>query len=39
MKLSLDEIDRLLSALKPSAYTKDKDLIDKLKQYRYKLTR
>lgn len=38
MKLSLEEIDRLLSALSRDEWYQDKELIDKLKQYRFKLT-
>jgi len=39
MKLSLDEIDRLLTALNRDQWQQDKDLINKLKLYRFKLTR
>jgi len=39
MKLSLEEIDRLLIALNRDQWQQDKELINKLKQYRFKLTR
>ncbi len=39
MKLSLEEIDRILSALKRDHDPTDKSLINNLDLYRYRLTR
>ena len=39
MKLSLEEIDRLLSALSRDEWYQDKELINKLRLYKHQITR